>query len=127
MIAALNLHLRPEGGLIEHPAISYGNWRSNGKPMSGLLLNGVKELGIGTWVASLTEKLLKDEVLRPIDGAGHLRLKPGLTAKERRMVEWLHAGLMNQVYGGLVDKRHYMVPRGCSTIIGNSDQRSARH
>jgi hypothetical protein len=57
------------------------------------------------WVSKLVQTLLRNGILQKAEDNRHLRIKRNLTELEQRQVEWVHIGLMNFLYGNLLEKR----------------------
>jgi hypothetical protein len=68
------------------------------------------------WVVALLKRLLLEGVLTQASDGQHLKIKANLTDKERIQVEWFHIGLMNFMYGNLVQKR----PHPFTLDLGNN-------
>ena len=51
--------------------------------------------------------LLSDGVIQRANDNHHLVIKKNLNETEQREVEWLHVGLMNFLYGNLMEKRDH--------------------
>lgn len=105
ILVALNKHRVAESRLVEHPSICYGKWRWQGESRGGLNIAHAYGISDGFWVVTLMKQLLKDGVINATGDEGRLSIRKDLNAAERREVEWLHVGLMNFVYGDLLDKQ----------------------
>ena len=98
VLTALNQQRLSRSRLIEHAAITYD-------PASrfGLTL-GSSRLSSAFWPVSLLDTLLASGVVSFAADHRHLRIQDTLTAESDRRVEWLHLGLMNILYGNLLEK-----------------------
>jgi hypothetical protein len=108
VLSAFNRQRLASSGLTEDSAITY----DSGDRLSGVPLHiaGTK-ISEGFWVVSLLRELLSERVLTFAPDGRHLKIKADLTEKERLRVEWLHVGLMNFIYGNLLDKRPHPFAR----------------
>lgn len=99
VLQALNDQRQVASRLVEDPCITYSDREhchlSVGCP-----------IGDDFWVSKLLETLLRSGVIQRATDNRHLRIKESLTEKEKRQVEWLHVGLMNFLYGNLLEKRN---------------------
>jgi hypothetical protein len=65
----------------------------------------------GLWVSALLKSLLASGVVDRATDGRHLTLKPGLSKEQENTVEWLHIGIINFVYGDLVEVSDYVYDR----------------
>jgi hypothetical protein len=98
VLTALNEHRLSRSRLIEHPGITYdpGN-------RFGLAL-GPSRVSSVFWAVRLLDTLLKAGAIHFASDHQHLRIQDNLSADNERRVEWLHVGLMNFLYGNLLEK-----------------------
>jgi hypothetical protein len=102
VLKALNDQRLASSRLIEDPRITYGD-------------EGRFHLSLGCWISDsfwvtkLLQTLMHDGVIRTAEDNRHLRIKENLTPREERQVEWLHVGMMDFLYGNLLQKHdhHY--------------------
>jgi hypothetical protein len=99
VLAALNKHRLASIALVESPPITY-------EPTNGLYICD-SSINHGFWVTKLLGRLLSQGVLTYAPDGHHLKIKADLTERQRLQVEWLHIGIMNFVYGNLLEKRQY--------------------
>jgi hypothetical protein len=99
VLAALNKHRLASIALVESPPITY-------EATNGLYICD-SSINRGFWVTKLLGQLLSQEVLTYAPDGHHLKIKADLTEQQRLQVEWLHIGIMNFVYGNLLEKRQY--------------------
>jgi hypothetical protein len=87
-------------------------------PAPLVLVAGIAVIGILIWVAILIWLLHFNDLfyvdsrhgqssIQRAEDNRHLRIKKDLTELEERQVEWLHVGLMNCLYGNLLEKRDH--------------------
>jgi len=100
VIEVLNKHYQISSKLIENKNIS---WR----PSRTLEFCGYMSLSSSFQVNKHLRQLISGGVISIIDGAGHLKVKPNLSDKEKLEIEWLQVEIMNTVYGNLVAKTEY--------------------
>jgi hypothetical protein len=104
VVAALNRQVAVESRLVEDAEIRY-----EGDPPT--LHIGTYEISRGFWVSSLLKALLdRGSLNRAADGR-HLAAKSGLSGAEQHEVEWLQLGLMNFIYGNLLETSDYAYDR----------------
>lgn len=106
VLTALNKQRLASNALAEQPDITYGSWQWGGEARSGLCIANT-QINDGFWVTTLLKQLLSDGVLTLAPDGHHLKIKANLTDKQRLQVEWFHIGIMNFVYGNLLEKRQY--------------------
>jgi hypothetical protein len=99
VLTALNKQRLVLSVLVENPQITY-------EPTNGLYICGCS-INNGFWVTRLLGQLLSQGVLKYAPDGHHLKIKTNLTSEQRLQVEWLHVGIMNFVYGNLLEKRQY--------------------
>jgi hypothetical protein len=106
VIAALNWQCLAASRLIEDEQITY-----EGNPP--MLHIGATTISRGFWVSALLERELKTGVLARAPDGRHLTLtvRSGLSERARHAVEWLHVGLMNFIYGDLLEAHDYIYDR----------------
>jgi hypothetical protein len=109
VLTALNKQRLASSLLVENPQITYEKWKWNLFTYSGLCVAGNKynDEVDGFWESKLARQLLSKGVLLFAPDGRHLKIKTDLTEKERLEVEWLQVGLMNFIYGNLMNKSHY--------------------
>jgi len=100
-LKALNEQRRASSRLIEHPSITYGDEERFHLSLAGMRLSD------SFWVVKLLQTLLRNGTIQRAKDNRHLRMKTESTELEERQVEWLHIGLMNFLYGNLLDKRDH--------------------
>jgi hypothetical protein len=102
VLKALNEQRLASSRLIENPLITYGDEER-------FHLSLGCQISDSFWVTKLLQALMHDGVIRLADDNRHLRIREGLTEREERQVEWLHVGVMNFLYGNLLQKddHHY--------------------
>jgi hypothetical protein len=101
VLSALNRQRLASSRLIEHSRITF----KKGRSVSYLYYD---ETGMGGfWPSWLFINLLDEGVLVYADDGCHLKIKENLSREEQLKIEWLHIGLMNFLYGNLLDKREH--------------------
>jgi hypothetical protein len=102
VLKALNDQRRASSRLIENSCITY-----NGGGRFPLRIGC--QISDSFWVSRLVRTLVSNGALQVAEDGRHLRIKENLTKPEERQVEWVHIGLMNFLYGNLLEKadHHY--------------------
>ena len=107
VLAALNRQRLVDSGLVENPFFTYGEWRWHDEQRFGLCFGDSCGISDGFWVVALLKKLLEEGVLVHSADQRHLKLKQNLSEDEKRKVEWLHVGLIDFLYGNLINVREH--------------------
>ncbi|MGA2092367.1 MAG: hypothetical protein ABSH16_03025 [Sedimentisphaerales bacterium] len=105
VLSALNRQRLVSSRLIENPLITFKKDRL----VSSLYWDGTG-MG-GFWPSWLFINLLDEGVLVYADDGCHLKIKENLSREDQLKIEWLHIGLMNFLYGNLIDKREHHYDR----------------
>ena len=98
VLMALNEQRLSRSRLVEHPAITYDS-----ASRFGLAL-GPRRLSHAFWSVRLLDTLLASQVIYFAADHRHLRIHDTLSDENHRRVEWLHLGLMDFLYGNLLEK-----------------------
>jgi hypothetical protein len=101
VIEVLNRHRQISSGLVENSDIS---WKSS---KGDLEFCGYMNLSPSFQVNKHLRQLISDGVISVRDREGHLQVKPNLSDKEIREIEWLQVEIMDFIYGNLVSKTEY--------------------
>ncbi len=101
VLAALNEQRQISSRLVEHPKIRYDDT----EPQKPYLRIGTLKLSNSFWETSLTKELLKQGTLVYGGDGQHLRINSNISDEEAIAIEWLHVGLMNNLYRNLISKR----------------------
>ncbi|NCC62767.1 MAG: hypothetical protein EOM12_17990 [Verrucomicrobiae bacterium] len=104
VLDALNQQRQLAIRLVEDPSITFEDG------MLPLHL-GERKISDDFWVSSLIKQLLDRGVLLHAADGRHLRIKSYPTPEETLNIEWVHVGLMNFLYGNLIQKREYAYER----------------
>jgi hypothetical protein len=100
VLMALNDQRLTTSRLIEQPCITY-------RDEERFHLSVCCPISDDFWVSKLLRNLMHDGVILRAADHRHLVIKESLTEREERQVEWLHIGVMNFLYGNLLEKRDY--------------------
>jgi len=101
VIEILNQHCQISSRLIEDSNISW-------KPMERSLdFCGYTGVSSSFHASRHLQQLISDGVISRRDREGHLQVKPNLSDKEIREIEWLQVEIMRHIYGNLVRKEEY--------------------
>lgn len=100
VVEVLNRHYQLSSGLIENENIS---WHSLGS----LVFCEHTYISSSFPVNKHLRQLIYNDVISKKDKEGHLKIKPNLSDKEIREIEWLQLGIMNHIYGNLINKTEY--------------------
>jgi len=112
VLDALNQQRRLASRLVENPGITFDKDDTSTLHISKYHLHlGGCEIGDSFWVTSLIKQLLDRGVLLYADDGRHLKIKVNPSPEETLNIEWVHVGLMDFLYGNLVDKREYAYTR----------------
>jgi len=101
VIEVLNRHYQISSKLVENKNIA---WRPSARDLE---FCGYVSLSPSFQVNKHLQQLISDDVISIRDEEGHLQLKPNLSDREQREIEWLQVEIMNFVYGNLVEKIEY--------------------
>ncbi len=96
-LRALNEQRLVSSRLVENPCITLGDTER-------FHLTVGCQISDSFWVSRLVQALLAQGTLQRADDGHHLRIRKNLTELEQRQVEWVHVGLMNFLYGNLLEK-----------------------
>lgn len=90
--------------LIEDSRIRYGIFKGS----SGLTLKlDYASIGEDSWITKLLRELINKGVITLADNEGHMKIKQNLSDAEELSIEWLHAGILNVIYGNFLGKDTY--------------------
>lgn len=104
VLEALNRQCDVSSRLIESPMVTVAAGTTD------LRVDGLA-FPRGSWAPALLEKLLDVGALSRAADGRHLRVRAELTPIERSGVEWLQVGVMNVIYGELLEARDYTYNR----------------
>ena len=103
VLTALNEQRQVSSRLVEHPMITF----VDSDPGMFPLRLGEQKISNGFWISSLIKELLEKGTLVYADDGRNLRIKRDISPEESRAVEWVHVGLMDFLYGNLINKREH--------------------
>lgn len=107
IIDMLNKQRHASSKLIENSKIRYGFFEgSSGLPEETLKLD-YASIGDKSWITELLRELINRDVIIIVDNEGHMKIKHNLSEPEELSVEWLHAGILNVIYGNFLGKEKY--------------------
>lgn len=107
IIDMLNRQRLASSRLIENTRIRYGFFEGlSGPPEESLKLD-YGRIGGNSWIIELLRELINRGVIILADDEGHMKIRQNLSEAEELSVEWLHAGILNVIYGNFLGKDIY--------------------
>ena len=96
VLLALGRQREAGSGLLGHPLITYDS-------AAGELTLGSSRVGRAFWAVRLLDQLLASGAVQLARDRSHLALRPALSPEDRNRVAWLQLGMMDFLYGNLLE------------------------